>query len=376
MRTFGASLEHYKTSAIFRSLLVDARVAAEAKICGADSFFSRSSLAAQRQVHQIELKDDIKVAKLEVACGAFAVLAAGAPTAALLLLDVSVAQFMTIAQSSVPLIAVLSGLGSTWSQALQALKQRALIDQFETRVERRAATQNLGDASVAELVLEKLTFGYDINEPVLACATFTFKRGVRYALLGDNGSGKSTLLKLIAGLYTPQQGRISANGCNIFDLGADVWRSRIAYVPQSPVEVDATLMDNMTFGRAINPGVLECALSLSGIAVVSGSLPNGLRTMLSRSIFDESRQGATLSGGQWRRVGLARAQIRSAAEIVLFDEPSEGLDTDGLARLKECLLSWDGIVIVATHSRELAQMCDEILIVRDGGVERAAQPGG
>lgn len=148
-----------------------------------------------------------------------------------------------------------------------------------------------------------------------------FASGSLTAIVGENGTGKSTLLSLLLRLHQPSSGQILIDGEPIHELRLADYRDQIAYVPQELALFGGTIGDNIAFGR---PGASDAAIAAAAadalLTPVLEQLPEGLDTVL-----DEG--GSSLSGGQARRVMLARAAVRDASILVL-DEPLTGLDPD------------------------------------------------
>ncbi|WP_226622274.1 thiol reductant ABC exporter subunit CydD [Alloyangia pacifica] len=171
--------------------------------------------------------------------------------------------------------------------------------------------------------------------------------GESLALRGPSGVGKSTAFDLIAGLLVPDQGQVRVAGQVLDHDNADAWRARIAYVPQQVHIPDMTLRAFLTGDPAgdVPPESLRRARAERIVA----ALPEGLETVLGES-------GAGVSGGEARRLLLARALIRGA-EVILADEPTADLDITTGAAIIEVLqgLAAEGrTVIVATHDAALA----------------------
>ncbi len=141
------------------------------------------------------------------------------------------------------------------------------------------------------------------------------------AIVGENGTGKSTLLSLLLRLHRPSTGQIRIGGTPIDELQLAGYREQIAYVPQELALFGGTIRDNIAFGRpSATSDDIDAAATDALLTPVLERLPEGLDTVL-----DED--GSSLSGGQARRVMLARAAVRDASILVL-DEPLTGLDPD------------------------------------------------
>lgn len=145
--------------------------------------------------------------------------------------------------------------------------------------------------------------------------------GTRIAVLGPSGSGKSTLAALALKVAAPQSGRVLLGGVDIATLSGDAVRSRIAWLSQATHLFDDTIRNNLLLARPdADEAALWAALESAHIAAFVRSLPGGLDAWVGEA-------GAKVSGGQGRRLALARALL-SAAPILILDEPCVGLDAE------------------------------------------------
>jgi adhesin transport system membrane fusion protein len=174
------------------------------------------------------------------------------------------------------------------------------------------------------------------------------------AVTGPNGSGKTTFCRMLAGLIEPQRGKLMADGVNVRQMHPQWWRQQICYLPQEPGFLPGTLRENLLVA---NPQASE-ALLMEAVGQA------GLRGFLDHSVqgLDSPMpdMGASLSVGIRRRIALARALL-SEGPVVVFDEPTEGLDAEGVAAVYAVLnrLSLAGRTIIVASS--------------DSGILRAAQ---
>ena len=145
--------------------------------------------------------------------------------------------------------------------------------------------------------------------------------GEGVALTGPSGAGKSALLLAIAGLL-PAYGALRIDGVPLGQSNADDWRAALALIPQKPHFRDVSLREELTSGRPATPGAIADALRLADAQGIVARLPDGLETRLGES-------GAGVSGGEARRLTIARAALRRPA-LILADEPTADLD-DGTA---------------------------------------------
>ena len=166
---------------------------------------------------------------------------------------------------------------------------------------------------------EAVRFGWPERPLVLDGLTLSIPAGNRVALLGPSGAGKSTLASLLLKVVAPSAGRITLGGTDIARLPAEAVRAQVAYLGQETHLFSDTVRANLLLGR---PGATDAdlwdALDRAAVADVVRALPGGLNTWLGEG-------GAGLSGGQSRRIALARTLL-SPAPILLLDEPAAGLD--------------------------------------------------
>lgn len=197
-------------------------------------------------------------------------------------------------------------------------------------------------------------------EAILAVQNLEFRRGDRgfalsierldflsdriYLLAGSNGAGKSTLLHLLALLLQPEKGSIRFDG-NLIDGAAQrqKLRRQITLVEQSPFLFDTTVYENLAFGLRLRDvrGDLQRRRIAKALEAV------GLEGF-------ESRRANALSGGETRRVALARALVLKP-KVLLLDEPTAGLDRESLPLFENCLaaLPAEGVtVIISTHDTD------------------------
>jgi len=169
------------------------------------------------------------------------------------------------------------------------------------------------------LVMRDVSFSYPDGPPVLRGVDLEIKAGERVCVVGPTGAGKSTLLALLLRFYDPDHGVVDLDDFDLRHLELDSLRRQIALVPQDPWMLDGSIAANIGFGR---PTASEAEVRLAArIALVdefAEQLPDGYATEVGEG-------GVRLSGGQRRRVALARAILRDAS-VLLLDEPTSGLD--------------------------------------------------
>ena len=168
--------------------------------------------------------------------------------------------------------------------------------------------------------------------------------GDSVALIGPSGAGKSTLLRILAGLEQPTRGTLLIGDTPLTADTADAWRASLGWMPQTPHFLNRSLRHNVGFGQALDQSIL----TTTRVAPILAALPAGDLTQLGEN-------GAGLSGGEARRVMLARALHRQPS-VVLADEPTADLDAETAQDIIDALrafVAMGGTLIAATHDPRL-----------------------
>jgi ATP-binding cassette subfamily B protein len=211
---------------------------------------------------------------------------------------------------------------------------------------------------IRELAFERVGFAYETGVPVLDDFDLTVRAGETVCLFGPSGAGKSTVLQLLLRLYDVDTGRVLLDGVDVREYDRYSLRTRIAFVPQDPWLLDATIAENIAFGsrHATRADVLAAGRAALVDEFVAG-LPHGYDTPVGEA-------GVRLSGGQRRRVALARAAV-SDAPVVLLDEPTAALDPASAATLVRAIRGATATrtVLLITHDRDLAAIADRTVVL-------------
>lgn len=231
------------------------------------------------------------------------------------------------------------------------------------------AASGLGNMPRKEIRLRDVSFQYNsAAAPAIHELTLTIPAGVAAALIGANGSGKTTLLDLIAGELLPAAGAIEVDGTAIDASNRTAWQSHLAYVPQQPFLLDASIAQNIAFGieaHAFDQRRLLDAARLAQLDDFIRRLPHGYEHRI-------GERGITLSGGQRQRLGIARALYRNAA-VLLLDEVTNALDAlseqEVLTTLRE--LRGRCTIILVAHRLSTVRWCDVIFELAHGKLATA-----
>ncbi|MBB5021545.1 heme ABC transporter permease/ATP-binding protein CydD [Desulfurispira natronophila] len=201
------------------------------------------------------------------------------------------------------------------------------------------------------------------QRPALQGVDLQVQAGEWLAVVGASGAGKTTLLNLLLGFLPLQQGQILVNAQPLYRMDPEAWRRHVAWVPQNPTLFHGTIAENMTLGQShLSHSRLITAARDARVLDFSESLRGGLDAPV-------GEQGNLLSGGQARRVALARAFIKDAP-LLLLDEPTAGLDGENESLIMESLqkLAVGRTVVMLTHRLKTARLATRIAVMESGRV--------
>ena len=220
------------------------------------------------------------------------------------------------------------------------------------------------------IVIDHVSFSYDEAEtPAVRDVSLMVPRGSFYAVLGQNGSGKSTLAKLINGLYTPAQGKVTVCGMDTA-TEKNIWevRRRAGMVFQNP--------DNQLVATVVREDV---AFGLENIGVPTEEMPGLIDEALAAVGMTEyaDRAPHMLSGGQKQRVAIAGV-LAMRPEAIIFDESTAMLDPQGRREVLEAVKRLNrerGITVLwITHFMEEAVDCDRVQVMHEGQIVLSGTP--
>ena len=214
----------------------------------------------------------------------------------------------------------------------------------------------------AVVAFDGISFAYP-GRPVAVLDGFDLELspGETVALIGESGAGKSTVAALLLGLLSPTDGRITVGDADLSECNLDAWRRQLAWVPQHPSLFRGSVGDNIRLGHpdADEASVAEAA-RLAGADDFIRALPDGYATILG----DGQR---SLSPGERRRIGLARAFLRDAP-LVILDEPTADLDPASVSIVAAAVrrLQPGRTMLVIAHRPELVRDADRVVRLLDG----------
>lgn len=282
---------------------------------------------------------------------------------------------VTLAAQTNELVYDIVGTTQFLQRGAEAMARLTWLRTLVTRLYRQKASAAHVPGRVREGIrFDGVSFRYPGTETdVLTDVDLDVQAGTTIALVGENGAGKSTLVKLLCRFYDPTSGRILVDGEDLTRLPAAYWRERIAVGFQDFVRFELVARESIGVGDlpAVDDGAaVLAALERAAAGDVVQQLPNGLETQLGRS----HTNGAELSVGQWQKVALARAMMRTLPLLLILDEPTAALDAHAehvlferyAASAREVAQVTGGIAIFVSHRFSTVRMADRIVVVAGG----------
>ncbi len=223
-----------------------------------------------------------------------------------------------------------------------------------------------GDGSIR---LERVTFGYDPQAPVLHDVSITVPAGQKVGIVGPSGAGKSSILHLVQRLSDAQTGAVLVDGQRVDTVQQESLHKALAVVPQEVLLFHRSILENIRFARpdATDEAVHHAAQAARCARFIE-QMPDGYDTLV-------GERGTNLSGGQRQRIGIARAFLKDA-RIVLLDEATAALDTGAELEVQQGLdaLVADRTVLAVAHRLATVIAFDRILVIENGRVVEDGPP--
>ena len=245
-----------------------------------------------------------------------------------------------------------------------------LYEYLETEVPPPSGSLTRGPRPEDGVRFENVSFTYPgAQTPALEDVTLHLKPGSSLALVGENGSGKTTLIKLLTRLYSPTSGRILLDGENLANFEESALRERIGVIFQDFTRYQLRVGENVGAGdeRYFEDEARWREAATKGRAGdFIDTLPKGYHTQLGKWFQD----GRELSGGQWQKVALSRAFMRTRADILVLDEPTAAMDAQAEAEVFEHFrqLARERITILISHRFSTVRMADQIVVLEGGRI--------
>ncbi|MCS5691815.1 ABC transporter ATP-binding protein/permease [Cyanobium sp. FGCU-6] len=250
-----------------------------------------------------------------------------------------------------------------FQQGQASLRRLRAIEAEPIETPDRPGARALPTGSVrGELVLEKVSFGYDPAQPVLHDLNLHITPDQVVALVGPSGAGKSTLFSLLLRFNTAQRGRVLLDGHDLADLQARELRRTVALVPQRSNVFSGTVAEAIAFGRPASRAQIVRAAELANADGFIAALPDGYDSRI-------EERGSNFSGGQLQRLAIARAVLGDPA-VLLLDEATSALDAEAEEAVQRGLhqAMAGRTVLVIAHRLATVQEADRILVLEAGRI--------
>jgi ATP-binding cassette subfamily B protein len=246
-----------------------------------------------------------------------------------------------------------------------------LVEYLDHKVPEASGDKTTGPDPTDGIRFENVSFFYpESKSAALNNLSLHIKAGESLAIVGENGSGKTTLIKLLTRLYSPTSGRILLEGLDLQEWDIEALRHKIGVIFQDFSRYQLKVGDNIGIGdveNMENRPQIETAAQDGLAADFIKHMPDTYDTQLGTWF----KGGKELSGGQWQKIALARAFMRSHADVLILDEPTAAIDAkaeaDIFAHFRE--LTAKRISIIISHRFSTVGIADHIIVLDKGAIE-------
>ncbi|WP_028255052.1 lipid A export permease/ATP-binding protein MsbA [Veillonella magna] len=208
---------------------------------------------------------------------------------------------------------------------------------------------------------DHVSFSYDGEKKALDNFSLDVPAGRVVAIVGPSGAGKTTIANLLPRFYDATEGAITVDGIDVRDVTFQSLREQIGVVPQETMLFNATIKDNILYGRldGTDEEVYAAAKAANALEFIE-RLPEGMDTLV-------GERGSSLSGGQRQRIAIARAILKNP-KILILDEATSALDTESEKLVQEALerLMQGRTAFVIAHRLSTIKNADQIVVLREG----------
>jgi len=270
-------------------------------------------------------------------------------------------------QGQAAVAAMLSAVGGMYEDNLYL---STLYEYLDTPVATPPGNAQRGPRPAEGISFEHVSFAYPgATEPTLHDINLKLPPGSSLALVGENGSGKTTLIKLLTRLYAPTSGRICFEGLDLREWDEVALRERVGVIFQDFAHYQLPVGENVGVGdepHFEDESRWRVAAEKGRAAAFIDELPLGYRTQLGKWF----RDGRELSGGQWQKIALSRAFMRTRADVLVLDEPTASMDARAEAEVFEHFrnLARSRITILISHRFSTVRMADQIVVLDRGRI--------
>ena len=262
------------------------------------------------------------------------------------------------------------------SARIGLLNLSGALDVVADLMENREATPLTGGtlrpgSPIGDIRFESVEYSYPASSTTAALrgVDLTLPAYSTTALVGASGAGKSTIAALTCRLFDPTEGRILVGGVALPELDLEAWRGCVAVVPQDIHLFNATLRENIAYGRleADDREIAEAASAAGAMGFIE-DLPEGMATVV-------GERGTRLSGGQRQRIALARALLRDP-DLLILDEATNALDNLSAALVRDAIGTGrrDRTVLVIAHRLAGIMSSDNVVVLDAGRIVEQGPP--
>lgn len=264
-------------------------------------------------------------------------------------------------------IVQMSNIGSQLTEAFAGLDRTEEIMNMTLESDDKTRDIEL-EVIQGDIVFEKVSFSYELGNPVIREVSFKAPAGSVTALVGTSGSGKTTIASLAASFLNPESGMITIDGHDLQRVTLQSYRSQLGVVLQDDFLFEGTIRENILFPRPnATEEQLMAAVNTAYVHEFTDRFEDGLNTLI-------GERGVKLSGGQRQRIAIARA-VLADPRILILDEATSNLDTESetliQASLKELMKGRTTFVIA--HRLSTIRQADQILVVEQGRIVEHGQ---
>ncbi|MCR4752852.1 MAG: ABC transporter ATP-binding protein/permease [Candidatus Saccharibacteria bacterium] len=282
----------------------------------------------------------------------------------------AIGQFLTVRT----LLSQLNNNISSFFESITAINT-SLVNATDFMEFMETPAQHSGDIGVNHLPkieFKHVSFMYPHSDHfAIEDVSFTLNPGDSLAIVGENGAGKTTLIKLLIGAYMPQEGMIYVDDHPISEIDRESYLGQIGALFQDYSRYDfATLGENVWFGNVEKPysrkAIME-ALDDAGLGNLAIDYKNGLNQLLSKDI--DAKNATNISGGQWQRLGIARAFFRSP-NILILDEPTSSVDAKSEYEIFRSIIKKQQgkSTVIISHRFSTVRRAEKIIVLDHGKI--------
>jgi ATP-binding cassette, subfamily B, bacterial len=256
----------------------------------------------------------------------------------------------------------LSRMTNTVSKAAISFERIQEVLASESRV-RDLPSAGHAPPFQGRIEFDRVSFSYGADLPILKEISFRIEPGQVAAIVGPSGTGKTTIASLIPRFFDPQAGGVTIDGMDVRGFTLKSLRDQISFVLQDTLLFRGTIWENIAYGRPDAPPEDTIrAAELANAHDFIVSMPQGYATFV-------GERGVTLSGGQRRRIAIARAIVRNTP-ILILDEPTAGLDAASGRTVVEALdrLMKGRTTVIIAHHLDTIRHADVIFVVKDAEI--------